>query len=136
MARDRARRDRRFGQRLERDVVGIRKRGLVADDGAHADALFDVKAAALDDAFFKRKRLAARVLKVQVGVIGSVLENGRQYALQLRLVQAEWVEQQRLAVARRARAGSEIFIERCSAESAIVRASVQHPMLQGRQRST
>ena len=98
---------------------------------AYADALLDIEATALDDAFFKRKRLAARILKIQIGVIGAVLKNRRQHAMQLRLVQSEWVEQQRLAVARRARAGSEIFIAQCSEESRIVRASAQHPVFQG-----
>ena len=94
MARDRASRDGGFGQRVERDVVRIRKRRLVADDRTDADALLDVEAAALDDAFLERIRLAARILKIQVGVIGAVLENSRQHALQLRLVQPKRVEQQ------------------------------------------
>ncbi len=96
MTRDRARRDRRLGQRLERNVIRIRKGGLVADDRAHTDALLNIETAALDDAFLERKRFAARILKVQIGVIGTVLKNCRQHALQLRFVQPERVKQQLL----------------------------------------
>ncbi len=93
VARDRARRHRRLVQRVERDVVRVGERGPVADDRAHAHALFDVEAAALDDAFLERIRLRARVLEVQVGVVGTVLEDRRQRALQLRFVQPVRVEQ-------------------------------------------
>ena len=63
---------------------------------AHADALLDVEAAALDDAFLERKRLAAGVLEIQVGVIGAVLEDCRQHLLQAALVEFVRVEQQPL----------------------------------------
>ena len=96
LTRNRSRRQRRFGQRCRRDVVRIRESGPIARNRAHADALFDVEAAALDNAFFERKRLVARVLEVQVGVIGAVLEDCREHLLQAALVEFVRVEQQRL----------------------------------------
>ena len=57
----------RFG-----DVVGVRERGLLARDRAHADALVDAEAAALDDAFLEAPAFAARVLEVQIGVVDAV----------------------------------------------------------------
>ncbi len=96
LARNRARGDRRFVQRIDRNVIRVGECGLVAGHGAHADALFDVEAAALDDAFFQRERFAARVLEVKVGEVGTMLEDRREHFLQAGFVESVRVEQQPL----------------------------------------
>jgi hypothetical protein len=70
-------------QRLQADVVGVGEGGLLAADGAHADALLDVEAARLDDAFFQAPGLGTRVLEIQVGVIDVVPEQLAEDALEL-----------------------------------------------------
>ena len=74
----RAHRARGIEQRGFGDVVGIGERRLLASHGAHAHALVDAEAAALDDAFFQAPALVARGLEVQVGVVDAVLADGRQ----------------------------------------------------------
>jgi hypothetical protein len=96
-----------FVQRVERDVVGVGECGLVVDHRAHAHALLDVEAAALDDAFLERERLGTRVLEVQVGVVRAVLEDRSQRPLQLRLVEPVRVEQQLLGNGKAVESGIE-----------------------------
>jgi hypothetical protein len=70
---DRAHGARRVDQRGLGEVVGIGEGGLLAGHRAHAHALVDAEAAALDDAFFQAPALVARGLEVQVGVVDAVL---------------------------------------------------------------
>jgi len=81
-------------QRLLGDVVGVGKRGLIADHGTHAHALVDAEAARLHDALFERIGFAARVLEIKVGELGAMLEHRRQGPLQMRLVQPVRLKQQ------------------------------------------
>src|SRR6185369_6144644 len=66
---DRARGARGILERVEADLVGVRERGLLARDRAHADALVDREAARLHDPLLERPALGARVLEVEVGGI-------------------------------------------------------------------
>ena len=91
---DRAHGARRVHQRRLGDVVGIGEGGLLAGDGAHAHALVDAEAAALDDAFLEAPAFAARVLEVEVGVVDPVRGDRRQRAGQGRFAEAEGLEQQ------------------------------------------
>jgi len=83
LARYGARRARRRLQRRQADVVGIGKRGLLPAHRAHPDALVDVEAAGLDDAFLQTPRLAARVLEIEVSVVHLVREDLAEHGLQL-----------------------------------------------------
>ena len=69
---------------------------LLAAHGTHANALINRKAAGLDDAFFQAPAFGARVLKVQVRVIDPVRCNEAQCLQDLRLAQAEGLQQQGL----------------------------------------
>src|SRR5690606_37370787 len=80
-------------QGVEADGIRIRERGLVADDGAHPDALVDRIAARLDDAFLEAPAFAAGVLEVQVGVVDTVVENLGERTLQVRFVEPGRLEQ-------------------------------------------
>ena len=91
---DRSHRARRVEQRRLGDVVGVGERGLLARDRAHADALVDAEAAALDDAFLEAPAFAARVLEVEVGVVDAMRRDRRQRGGELALVEAERLEQQ------------------------------------------
>ena len=75
---DRAHRARGVLQRRVGDVVAVGKRRLLAGHRAHADALVDREAAALDDAFFQAPAFVARALEIQVGVVDAVLGDRRQ----------------------------------------------------------
>src|SRR5690606_12940143 len=92
-ARDRAGRTGGLEQGVEADGIRIRERGLVADDGAHPDALVDRIAARLDDAFLEAPAFAAGVLEVQVGVVDTVVENLGERTLQVRFVEPGRLEQ-------------------------------------------
>jgi hypothetical protein len=72
-----------------RDVVGIGEGGLVAGHGAHADALVDREAAALDDALFQAPAFALGELEIQVGVVDLVREHRPERGDQLAFVEAE-----------------------------------------------
>ena len=91
--RDRSHRARRVEQRRLGDVVGVGERGLLAGDRAHADALVDAEAAALDDAFLEAPAFAPRVLEVEIGVVDAVRRDRRQRARQLAFIEAERLEQ-------------------------------------------
>ena len=69
--------------------------GLLAGHGAHAHALVDAEAAALDDAFLQAPALAARVLEVEVGVVDAVRGDGLQRGAQRALRSGRRAEQQR-----------------------------------------
>jgi hypothetical protein len=80
-------------QRCQADVIGISEGGLLAGNGAHADALFDVETARLDDALFEAPGLGAGVLEIQVGVIDMVAEQLAEHALELVRSQSVGLEQ-------------------------------------------
>ena len=80
------------------DVVGVGERGLFAGDGAHADALVDVEAARLDDAFIEAPRLGARILEIEVGVIDLVRQDLAEGARQVALAQRERGEEKRFGL--------------------------------------
>ena len=56
-------------ERVEADVVGVGKRGLLARDRAHAHAAVDGERARLDDAFLEAPALEPRVLEVKIGKV-------------------------------------------------------------------
>src|SRR5450759_5034896 len=84
---------RRRSQRGKADIVGIGKRGLVAGHRAHADALVDIEAAGLDDAFLEAPTFAAVVLEVEVGVIDLVHQDLAEHLLQCIVVERVGGEQ-------------------------------------------
>src|SRR5207244_10176408 len=110
-------------QRVEADLVGIGERGLLAGDGAHADALLDIEAAGLDDAFLEAPALGARVLEVEVGVIDLARGERAEDALELARLQVEGREQGRLGgvedqcILRLSFAGSAAWTSRMRARS-------------------
>jgi len=91
---DRAHGPRGVHQRSFGDVVRVGERSFLAGHRAHAHALVDAEAAALDDAFFKAPAFAARVLEVQVGIVDAVRGDGGERLAQGRISQAEGFEQQ------------------------------------------
>jgi hypothetical protein len=80
---DGARGLRRRLQRRQADLVGIGEGGLLAGDGAHADAALDVEAARLDDALLQAPGLGAGVLEIQVGIVEPVAEQLAEDGLEL-----------------------------------------------------
>ncbi len=78
---DRARGFGRAFQRVQADVVGIGERSLLAADRAHTDALVDIEAAGLDDAFLQRPAFRAAVLEIQVGVVEAVRQHAGEHLL-------------------------------------------------------
>ena len=93
---DGAHRARRVQQRGFGQLVGVGEGGLLAGHRAHAHALVDAEAAALDDAFLQAPAFVAGALEVQVGIVDAVFADRRQRALQRGLVQPEGFEQQAL----------------------------------------
>ena len=83
-------------QRVLAQVVGIGEGRLLAGHGAHAHALVDAEAAALDDAFLQAPALVARGLEVEVGVVDAVFADGRQRPRQRGLGDAERFQHQAL----------------------------------------
>src|SRR5204862_6051745 len=75
---------------------GVGEGGLLARHRAHADALLDVEAARLDDAFRERPALVARVLEVEVGVIDLAADHRAEHALELAGLEVVGGEQCRL----------------------------------------
>ena len=69
-------------QRWQADVVRVGECGLLAADGAHTHALFDVEAARLDDALLQAPAFAATVLEVQVGVVDLVRQDLTEHSRQ------------------------------------------------------
>ena len=60
-----------FTEGRRQQFVGIGEAGLLTRQGAHANALFDVGAALLDDAILERPGLIARELKIQIRSINA-----------------------------------------------------------------
>ncbi len=86
--------DRRRGARCcqhrrQRQVLGKGVAGLVTDHDAQPDALLDARTGLAHDAVFERQRVAARVLEIQVGRVGSVGRQLRHDPGRDRLVDAE-----------------------------------------------
>ena len=75
LAGDRTRRLRRRRQCRQADVVRVSECSFFTGERPHADALVDIKAAGLDDAFLETPALAAAVLKIQIGVVDFMREN-------------------------------------------------------------
>ncbi len=86
-AGDRARRVGSLEQGRQQHLVGVRKAGFLAADGAHADALFDAVRAILDDAVFQRPGFLARQLKIQIGVIHAAAHDGVEHLAQAPLIE-------------------------------------------------
>ncbi len=95
---DRAHRLRGFGERGERDVVGVGIRLLVARHRADADAAIDVERARLHDALLEAPALEARVLEVQVGEVDVVRMDLGEHARERMVVEARRRQQQVLGV--------------------------------------
>jgi hypothetical protein len=83
-------------QRFDAEVVAVGEGRLLAGHGAHAHALVDAEAAALDDAFFQAPAFVARGLEVQVGVVDAVFADGGQRLRQAGFGQAEGLQHQGL----------------------------------------
>ena len=88
VAGDRPRGAGRAQQRLRIDVVGIGEAGLLAGDGAHADALIDGMRAILDDAVLHRPALAPRMLEVEITEIDARTQQRAEGAMQALLVES------------------------------------------------
>jgi len=93
---DRARRLGGRRERRQRDVVRVGEGGLLAADRAHADALLDVEAARLDDAFLEAPALRAVVLEVQVRIVEAMTHQLAEDLADLVLAEAEGGEQKAL----------------------------------------
>ncbi len=74
-------------QRRQRDLVRVGEAGLLAADGAHADALIDAERALLDDAVLEAPGLGAGGLEVHVREIESAIHELSQGRLQLRVAE-------------------------------------------------
>ena len=96
LARDGAGRQCGIFQRVQRDVVGIGKGGLLAAHRAHADALVDTEAAGFDDAFFQRPALGTAVLEIEIGVIHTMRQHLAEHLLQMAGFQSVRGEQRTL----------------------------------------
>src|SRR5207249_3761970 len=83
-------------QGVEADLVGVSEGRLLARDRAYADALLDVEAARLDDAFLEAPALEARVLEIQIGVIDLARAESAEHPLELGGFQVVGREQRRL----------------------------------------
>jgi len=88
LAANRARGARRLLQSRQTDVVRIGKSGFLAADRAYTDALVDVEAARFNDAFIQTPRFAARVLKIQIGIVEIVIEHGAEHAIETGVIKA------------------------------------------------
>jgi hypothetical protein len=94
LAPDGAHRDRRFIQRIGRDVVRIRERLLVAVDGADADAAVNIERAGLDDALLEAPAFHSRILEIEVSEIHGVRVDRGDDPGEVELLQPGWLEQQ------------------------------------------
>ena len=83
-----------IAKRPRTDVVGVGEGGLLAGEGAHADALVDVEAARLDDALVEAPRLGTRILEIEVGIIDLMRQDLAEGARQVALGQREGRQQQ------------------------------------------
>jgi hypothetical protein len=93
------------------DVVAVGEGRLLAGHCAHAHALVDAEAAALDDAFFQAPALVAGDLEVQVGVVDAVLADHAQCACaSLASSSPKGSISSCWAMARRSRVGSRLII--------------------------
>ena len=78
---------RRFFQRRQHDLVGVRKSGLLARERADTHALLDARAAVLHDAVFQCPGLFPRQLKIHVSEIHRVPEHFAEYAIEASVVE-------------------------------------------------
>ncbi len=88
LARNRARRARRLGERRRHDLVRVREPGALARHRAHADALLDAVAALLDDTVLQHPVLLARELEVEVARIHGGAEQRAEGPLEPALVES------------------------------------------------
>ena len=78
-----------IAERARTDVVGIGEGGLLAGQGAHADALVDVEAAGLDDTLVETPCLGTGILEIQVGIVDLMRQDLAEGARQVALAQRE-----------------------------------------------
>ncbi|MDR6138758.1 hypothetical protein QE438_002062 [Pseudoxanthomonas sp. SORGH_AS 997] len=72
----------RLEQRRQLHRIGVGEAGPVAADRAQADALGTAVARLLDDAILERPGLAARLLEIEVGLIGGRRQQTREDPIQ------------------------------------------------------
>ena len=98
--RDGAHRARGIEQAGPGDVVGVGKGGFLATDCAHTDPLVDAKGARFDNALFQAPAFAARVLKVQIGIVGAARADLGQSPAQMAALKPKRREQELLGNAK------------------------------------
>ncbi|EXI70363.1 MAG: hypothetical protein AW07_04130 [Candidatus Accumulibacter sp. SK-11] len=82
-----------IAERLAADIVGVREGGLLAGEGAHADAFIDAEAARLDDPLLQAPGLGTAVLEVEVGIIDPMRHDLAEHRRQVGDVEAIGGEQ-------------------------------------------
>src|SRR3546814_12135030 len=83
-------------QSAGRQGVRISESGFLAADGSHAHTLLYGKTSGFDYAFFQAPAFAARILKIQIGVVDLVGKNFTQGTGHVGFVQTPRVKQNRL----------------------------------------